>query len=184
MKHSRGRVIDITTLADLDHRLATGVRSLAGWRVVGLDRHLGAQPVHRQALRQRIPAVGGDVEQDRVRFAPQEQVEQPQEDVQHDERAEGDPLARPHAQSLFLGCTFADGDDDAVRRAGGVVLHEIAGIPVDPYRATLYSPGDLYDTSPYEATLDARAYAWSRRSTGRATSRSTWATSSTPSPGS
>ena len=120
MKHSRGRVIDITTLADLDHRLATGVRSLAGWRVVGLD----------------LTGRGAVL------------------------------LERSLAQSLFLGCTFADGDDDAVRRAGGIVLHEIAGIPVDPYRATLYSPGDLYDTSPYEATLDARAYAWSRRGAG------------------
>lgn len=37
MHHTRGRVIDVTTLADLDRRLARGVRSLAGWRVTGLD---------------------------------------------------------------------------------------------------------------------------------------------------
>lgn len=117
MKHSHGRVLDVTSLADLDRRLAAGVRSLAGWRVVGLD------------LTGRGPAL----------------------------------LARSLEQSLFLGCEFADGDDDAVRRAGGIVLHDIPGTPVDPYRSTLYSPGDLYDTAPYEATLDARAYAWSRR---------------------
>ena len=44
------------------------------------------------------------------------------------------------------------------------MLHEIGGTPVDPYRSTLYSPVDLYDTSPYEDTVDARAYAWSRGS--------------------
>ena len=117
MKHSRGRVLDVTTLAELDRRLAAGATSLAGWRVVGVD------------LSKRGPAL----------------------------------LGRSLAQSLFLGCTFADGDDDAVRRAGGIVLHEIPGIPVDPYRTTLYSPRELYDAPRYEDTLDARAYAWSRR---------------------
>ena len=116
MKHTRGRVLDVTSLADLDRRLAMGVRSLAGWRVVGLD------------LTERGPAL----------------------------------LERSLAQSLFLGCEFADGDDDAVRRAGGIVLHEIPGIPVDPYRTTLYSPRELYDARRYEHTLDARTYAWSR----------------------
>ena len=117
MKHSHGRVVDVTSLADLDRRFAAGARSLAGWRVVGLD------------LTERGAAL----------------------------------LERSLAQSLFLGCEFADGDDEAVRRAGGIVLHDMPGTPVDPYRATLYSPADLYDTSPYERTLDARAYAWSRR---------------------
>jgi predicted Rossmann-fold nucleotide-binding protein len=117
VKHSRGRVLDVTSLADLDRRLAAGSRSLEGWRIVGLD------------LTERGPAL----------------------------------LERSLAQSLFLGCEFADGDDDAVRRAGAIVLHEIPGIPVDPYRATLYTPRELYDAPRYEQTLDARAYAWSRR---------------------
>jgi predicted Rossmann-fold nucleotide-binding protein len=116
VKHSRGRVLDVTSLADLDRRLATGVGSLAGWRVVGLD------------LTARGPAL----------------------------------LDRSLAESLFLGCEFADGVDDAVRRAGAIVLHEIPGIPVDPYRATLYSPAELYDAARYSASLDARAYAWAR----------------------
>lgn len=120
MKHSRGRVLDITSLADLDRRLATGGRSLAGWRVVGLDLSSRGQEL----------------------------------------------LGRSLAQALFLGCEFAEGEDDAVRRAGGIVLHAIPGIPVDPYRAALYSPGDLYDAARYEDTLDARAYAWARSAGG------------------
>ncbi|GAA1921220.1 LOG family protein [Nocardioides hwasunensis] len=119
MLHSQGRVLDVTTLADLDRRLAAGARSLAGWRVVGLD----------------LTARGPDL------------------------------LRCSLAQSLFLGCEFADGDDDAVRRAGGVVLPQIPGIPVDPYRSSLYSPTDLYDAPDYPDTLDARAYAWSRSGT-------------------
>ena len=119
MKHSHGRVVDVTTLADLDRRLAAGARSLAGWRLLGLD------------LTRRGPAL----------------------------------LERSLDQSLFLGCDLTDDDEDAVRRAGAIVLHEIPGIPVDPYRASLYSPAELYDSSRYPATLDARAYAWSRRDT-------------------
>jgi predicted Rossmann-fold nucleotide-binding protein len=120
VKHSHGRLVDVTSLADLDRRLATGATSLTGWRLVGLD------------LTERGPAL----------------------------------LGRSLEQALFLGCEFADGDDDAVRRAGAMVLHEIPGVPVDTYRATLYSPGDLYDTPRYEDSRDARAYAWSRRGDG------------------
>ncbi len=120
MKHSRGRVLDVTTLAELDRRLASGVRSLAGWRVIGLD------------LTERGPAL----------------------------------LGRSLAQSLFLGCVFAAGEDDAARRQGAVVLPDVPGTPVDPYRSTLYSPGELYDAPRYADSTDARAYAWSRRRHG------------------
>ncbi|MBC2933394.1 LOG family protein [Nocardioides sp. zg-1228] len=119
MKHTHGRVVDVTTLADLDHRLAAGARSLSGWRLLGLD------------LTRRGPAL----------------------------------LERSLDQALFLGCDLTDDDEDAVRRAGAVVLHEIPGTPVDPYRASLYSPAELYDSPRYAATLDARAYAWSRGDT-------------------
>ena len=47
------------------------------------------------------------------------------------------------------------------------MLPEIPGIPVDTYRSTLYSPGDLYDAPRYHDTLDARTYAWSRHGTSR-----------------
>jgi hypothetical protein len=44
-------------------------------------------------------------------------------------------------------------------------------VPFDPYRAELYSPGELYDglDGSYAATPDARIHAWSSggpRSTG------------------
>ena len=116
MKRTRGRVVDVTSLDDLDRRLAGGARSLAGWRLVRLD------------LTDRVDTL----------------------------------LERSVEEALFLGCTFADGDADAVHHAGGIVLPTIPDSPVDPYRATLYAPGELYDTPRYPDSLDARAYAWSQ----------------------
>ncbi|HXH77882.1 Rossmann fold nucleotide-binding protein [Nocardioides sp.] len=117
MQHTHGRVVDVTSLADLDQRLAAGARSLSGWRVTGLD------------LSQRGDALG----------------------------------AVSVAQSLFQGCTFAPGDEEAVRRRGAIVLPRLTDTPVDTYRTTLYSPGELFDTPRYPDTVDARAYAWSQR---------------------
>ncbi len=37
MHQTRGRVIDVNSLSDFDRRLAAGARSLAGWRVTGVD---------------------------------------------------------------------------------------------------------------------------------------------------
>ncbi len=126
MRRTHGRIVDVTTLDDLDSRLARGARSLEGWRVVGVD------------LTGRGSAL----------------------------------LSRSVASALFLGCTFADGDEEEVRRRGGVVLPDLAASPVDTYRTTLYTPRDLYDADHYPASLDARAYAWSqRRSTRAATSQ-------------
>ena len=97
MKHTRGRVLDVTTLADLDRRLAAGARSLAGWRVVGLD------------LTERGPAL----------------------------------LERSLAQSLFLGCEFADGRR---RRRTPRGRHRAARDPRHPGRPL-----------PHDALLPARA---------------------------
>ena len=116
MKRTRGRVVDVTSLADLDHRLAGGARSLAGWRLVRLD------------LTDRVGVL----------------------------------LERSVEEALFLGCTFTDGQADDLHRAGAVVLATIPDSPVDPYRASLYAPRELYDTPHYRDSLDARAYAWSQ----------------------
>lgn len=68
--------------------------------------------------------------------------------------------------ATFLGCTFDDGVEDSVRSAGAVVFPVLPHLPVDPYRGSLYRPGDLYDGllegRRYEETRDALAYAWSR----------------------
>jgi predicted Rossmann-fold nucleotide-binding protein len=37
VRRSRGRIIDVDTLEDFDHRLAVGACDLSGWRVRGLD---------------------------------------------------------------------------------------------------------------------------------------------------
>lgn len=116
MRHTHGRVVDVTSLADLDVRLAAGARSLAGWRVTGLDLS-----EHGAAL-------------DAVNVA----------------------------QSLFQGCTFAPLDEDSVRRRGAVVLPRLTSVPVDTYRTTLYAPRELFDTTDYTDSVDARAYAWSQ----------------------
>ena len=72
------------------------------------------------------------------------------------------------AGGVFLGCTFASGEGAGseldLRRRGGLVFPRVPDVPFNPYRATLYSPEELYAglESGYPATTDAIAYAWSR----------------------
>jgi predicted Rossmann-fold nucleotide-binding protein len=65
--------------------------------------------------------------------------------------------------AVFLGCRFAAGVEDDVRRRGALVFPEVPDVPFDPYRGALYSPTELYDglATSYAATPDARIYAWS-----------------------
>ena len=67
------------------------------------------------------------------------------------------------AGASFLGCTFAEGDAERIEARGGIVFPTIPGVPVDSYRSSLYTARELYDAASYPASLDARAYAWSRR---------------------
>ncbi len=73
--------------------------------------------------------------------------------------------------TVFLGCRFADGVEEDVRRRGALVFPAVPDVPFDPYRADLYSPAELYDglADSYAATPDARIYAWSHG--GRAIDR-------------
>jgi predicted Rossmann-fold nucleotide-binding protein len=68
--------------------------------------------------------------------------------------------------ALFLGCTMAPDLEAALRAGGALVFPEVPDVPVDVYRARLYTPDELYDglaAGSYEDTLDARVYAWSTR---------------------
>ncbi len=62
--------------------------------------------------------------------------------------------------ALFLGCSFAAGEDEAIIRRGGLVFPQLPGTPFNPYRSGLYAARDLYDTAVYPLSLDARTYAW------------------------
>ncbi|MET7282893.1 Rossmann fold nucleotide-binding protein [Kribbella sp. NPDC005582] len=67
--------------------------------------------------------------------------------------------------SLFLGCALEDKADRWIRDGGGLVFPAIPELPFDSYRGTLYAAEDLYAgiEHGYDATPDARIYAWSRQ---------------------
>ncbi|MFD5700800.1 LOG family protein [Streptomyces lasiicapitis] len=65
--------------------------------------------------------------------------------------------------AVFLGCPMTEDAAARVRAGGALVFPPVPGLPFDPYRALLYTPGDLFaglDDGGYEATPDARAYTW------------------------
>jgi len=115
VRRTRGRVIELTSVEQLDRRLAAGATSLSGWVLVGLD------------LRDRADVL------------------------------------RTHdvAGTLFLGCRLPD-EALSLRGRGAIVFPAVPDVPVDTFRGSLYTPGDLYDTTPYDACYDARVYAWSK----------------------
>jgi predicted Rossmann-fold nucleotide-binding protein len=82
-----------------------------------------------------------------------------------DLRGRTDALQRLHVEgAIFLGCTFDDGVEDLLRRRGALIFPRLETVPFNPYRAGLYSPGELYaglPGAPYEALPDARIYQWS-----------------------
>jgi predicted Rossmann-fold nucleotide-binding protein len=61
---------------------------------------------------------------------------------------------------LFLGCTFADGEQEQrVRAAGGLVLPRLGGLPYDPHRSALYSAEELLDGLEAGGVTGTRDYA-------------------------
>jgi len=51
-----------------------------------------------------------------------------------------------------------------LRSRGALIFPKLLGVPFDPYRGGLYTPGELYQdiaSTEYEATLDAQVYQWS-----------------------
>ena len=66
------------------------------------------------------------------------------------------------AGATFLGCTFGPGVEERIEGAGALVLPPLTIAPVDVYRSRLYTAEELYDDTPYQRSLDGRAYAWSQ----------------------
>lgn len=119
MRPSRGRVITVESLTELERRLDEGARRLHGWRIVGLDL-----------------------------------------------RRHGDRLRHcDTSRTTFAGCRFDAGDAEHHARRGALILPDVRETPIDPHRGELYTADELYDTSPYARTLDARAYAWQHERT-------------------
>lgn len=69
------------------------------------------------------------------------------------------------AGALFLGCRIPSGIEERLRSGGALVFPTLPDVPFDAYRADLYTPAELYAglDAGYDATLDARIYAWSIR---------------------
>src|SRR5689334_823010 len=66
---------------------------------------------------------------------------------------------------VVLGGILPDGLDAHLRRHRALVFPEDPTAPVDPYRASLYQPHELYaglETGGYDRTPDALAYHWSQ----------------------
>ena len=66
--------------------------------------------------------------------------------------------------ALFLGCRISEATADRLREGGALLFPRVPDVPFDPWRPLLYTPAELYDglDAGYEASLDARIYAWSR----------------------
>ncbi|MGI5194532.1 LOG family protein [Streptomyces sp. CA-288835] len=71
-------------------------------------------------------------------------------------------LTTDTAGAVFLGCPMREEAAAKVRAAGALVFPPIPGLPFDPYRGHVYTPGELFASldKGYERTPDALAYAW------------------------
>jgi len=82
-----------------------------------------------------------------------------------DLRGRGEVLRRLDARgALLLGCDLDPDTEEHLRRQGALLFPRVPDVPIDPYRAGLYSPEELYAglEDGYDATLDAKAYVWQR----------------------
>jgi predicted Rossmann-fold nucleotide-binding protein len=73
-------------------------------------------------------------------------------------------LAAFPAGSLFLGCRITSAALVHLEAGGALVYPDVPDAPVDEYRATTYTPDELYAglERGYRATSDALVYAWSQ----------------------
>ncbi|NDZ82652.1 Rossmann fold nucleotide-binding protein [Streptomyces sp. SID10853] len=75
-------------------------------------------------------------------------------------------LSADTSGAVFLGCPMRPEAESAVGAAGALVFPPVPGLPFAPYRGLLYSADELFAglaDGGYDATPDARAYAWFRR---------------------
>ncbi|MFD0317544.1 LOG family protein [Streptomyces flavalbus] len=75
-------------------------------------------------------------------------------------------LTTPTTGAVFLGCPMRENAAAKVRADGALVFPPVPDLPFDPYRGLVYSPDELFASladGGYEATPDARAYAWFQR---------------------
>jgi predicted Rossmann-fold nucleotide-binding protein len=79
--------------------------------------------------------------------------------------------------SVFLGCALEEKADARIRDGGGLVFPAIPELPFDAYRARLYDADELYAglEHGYDATPDAKVYAWSRQHDEKGDTRRTLA---------
>jgi predicted Rossmann-fold nucleotide-binding protein len=71
--------------------------------------------------------------------------------------------------AVLLGCDLAPGVEQDLRSRGALIFPALPGVPFDPYRGELYTSAELYagiGDAEYEATLDARVYAWGHHRDG------------------
>jgi predicted Rossmann-fold nucleotide-binding protein len=66
--------------------------------------------------------------------------------------------------AMFLGGTVPDALAERLREGGALLFPAIPDLPFEPWRAGLYTAQELYAglEQGYDATPDARIYAWSR----------------------
>ncbi|MGW1955551.1 LOG family protein [Streptomyces sp. NPDC001920] len=74
-------------------------------------------------------------------------------------------LTTDTAGAVFLGCPMREDAAAKIRADGALVFPPIPDLPFDPYRGHVYSPDELFASlaDGYEATPDARSYAWFQR---------------------
>ncbi len=75
-------------------------------------------------------------------------------------------LALDPAGALLLGDDLTERAEQHLRSGGALIFPGIPRLPFDPYRADLYTPGELYEgltVGGYDSTPDARVYGWSRQ---------------------
>jgi predicted Rossmann-fold nucleotide-binding protein len=75
-------------------------------------------------------------------------------------------LVTDTSRAVFLGCPMEPQALAHVRAGGALVFPPVPDLPFDPYRSAPYRPEELYAElaeGGYEATPDARTYAWMGR---------------------